>query len=574
MGVSIIGIIIIQMIWINNALKVKNELFSHGVNEALIHTSKRLQKIQDLDVISDIVFHDSPQWTNEEITVDIDLHEDLPEDEHADHEEHIIKNQPKIVALGHNAVVQTINPKLIKKELKPISGNASISLYFEPDSNQNAVFKYHIKQFHDSSRQDVYVNSSSDDVIIIRKDSIIEVDSLLTRSFIHLDSFANNIDNSIIYTPDITTKARQKVWKIKESMNQFVSEITTFDLKKLDNKLVGDVLKEELENRNIPINFEYGVFIDTILTSHSEKADTLKLADSYFSTKLYPDDIIEKNIKLALYFPKRDSFIYKSVSWLLITSLVFSLFILMTFALSIFYILKQKKISEMKSDFINNMTHEFKTPIATISVAVDSISNDKVIDKPDKIKYFAGMIKKENIRMNRQVEDILTIARLDKEDFEFKWEAIDVHSLVKDAIQGIILQVEKRGGKVESELAATNPVITTDKIHCTNIVYNLLDNANKYSPNSPEIFVSSKNTQKGVLITVSDKGIGMSKVVQGKIFERFYRQSSGNIHNVKGFGLGLSYVKAVVEANKGTISVQSEPGKGSYFHVFLPFMRE
>jgi len=228
----------------------------------------------------------------------------------------------------------------------------------------------------------------------------------------------------------------------------------------------------------------------------------------------------------------------------------------------------------MKSDFINNMTHEFKTPIATISVATDSITNEKVVNDPEKIRYFAGMIKKENNRMNRQVEDILTIARLDRKDFEFVWEAVDVHELIKDAMQGIILQLEKRAGKIDLELNAVNATVTTDHIHCTNVIYNLLDNAMKYSVEAPVIKITTLNKPKGVMVSVEDKGIGMTKAVQSKIFERFYRQTSGNIHNVKGFGLGLNYVKAVLEANHGTISVQSEPGKGSRFEVFLPFVRE
>jgi two-component system phosphate regulon sensor histidine kinase PhoR len=228
----------------------------------------------------------------------------------------------------------------------------------------------------------------------------------------------------------------------------------------------------------------------------------------------------------------------------------------------------------MKSDFINNMTHEFKTPIATISVAADSISNQKVIENPERIRYFIDMIKKENRRMNRQVEDILTIARLDKKEFEFKWEALNLHEIIGNAIQSILLQVEKKGGTISSELLAVNPVATSDPNHFANLIYNLLDNANKYSLSTPEIKITSSNTSKGVLITVEDKGIGMTKQVQSRIFERFYRQTSGNIHNVKGFGLGLSYVKAVLEANRGNITVHSEPGKGSCFEVFIPFVRE
>jgi two-component system phosphate regulon sensor histidine kinase PhoR len=207
-------------------------------------------------------------------------------------------------------------------------------------------------------------------------------------------------------------------------------------------------------------------------------------------------------------------------------------------------------------------------------VAADSITNEKVMSNPEKIRYFAGMIKKENSRMNRQVEDILTIARLDKKEFEFRWEQVDVHDLISDAVNGISIQVEKREGKIELNFDAKNPVVTTDKIHGTNIFYNLIDNAIKYSVNPPEIKITTTDKKNGVQVCVEDKGIGMTKAVQNRIFERFYRQTSGNVHNVKGFGLGLNYVKAVLEANHGTISVHSEPGKGSRFEVFLPFVRE
>jgi two-component system phosphate regulon sensor histidine kinase PhoR len=321
-------------------------------------------------------------------------------------------------------------------------------------------------------------------------------------------------------------------------------------------------------------DFTYAILQDSSTINKESVADSLELQKTNYKVNLYPNDIFQKNLKLALWFPGRESFIYRSLNLLLVSSFLFSLIILVTFGLSVFYILRQKKISEMKSDFINNMTHEFKTPIATISVAADSITNEKVVDNPEKIKYFAGMIKKENQRMNRQVEDILTIARLDRKDFEFVWETVDAHELIEDAVQGIQIQVEKREGKIDLDLKAANPVITTDKIHGTNIIYNLLDNAIKYSVDAPQIKITTANKTKGVIILVEDKGIGMSKSVQSKIFERFYRQTSGNIHNVKGFGLGLNYVKAVLEANHGNINVQSEPGKGSRFEVFLPFVRE
>jgi two-component system phosphate regulon sensor histidine kinase PhoR len=233
--------------------------------------------------------------------------------------------------------------------------------------------------------------------------------------------------------------------------------------------------------------------------------------------------------------------------------------------------MNQKKISEMKSDFINNMTHEFKTPLATISVAADAIVNKKVIDDQLKVKHFVEIIKKENLRMNQQVETILQIARLDKSDFEFNFKVHDLHDLIDRAVQGMNLQVANRGGAIKVIKNASNSIVTCDVAHTFNLLSNLLDNANKYSTVAPQITIKTKNSSSGVWLAVSDKGIGMNKQVLQKIFERFYRVSSGNIHNVKGFGLGLSYVKAVVDANKGEIIVHSEPGKGSTFEVFFPF---
>jgi two-component system phosphate regulon sensor histidine kinase PhoR len=220
------------------------------------------------------------------------------------------------------------------------------------------------------------------------------------------------------------------------------------------------------------------------------------------------------------------------------------------------------------------MTHEFKTPIATISLAADTIINPKIINNDVSIRHFISMIKKENSRMNRQVETILQIASLDKHEIEFKFENVSMHNIIKNAIDTIDIQVQQRNGKIDLNLDANEDMISGDSEHLTNLVNNLLDNAVKYSPESPDISVSSKNNDKGFLFSVSDKGIGMTKAVQSKIFERFYRQSSGNVHDVKGFGLGLNYARAIIDAHKGEITVSSEPGKGTRFEIFLPFNPE
>jgi two-component system phosphate regulon sensor histidine kinase PhoR len=290
--------------------------------------------------------------------------------------------------------------------------------------------------------------------------------------------------------------------------------------------------------------------------------------------RLFPDNIIRRDLILSVVFPERTNYVLGSMAWLLGGSFLFSLIILATFAMSLFFIINQKKVSEMKSDFINNMTHEFKTPIATISLAADTITNSKVISDESSVRHFISMIKKENSRMNKKVETILQIASLDKKEIDFNFEYISLHNIIEHSVETIDIIMQQRNGKVGLNLNAEMPFIYGDSEHLTNLVNNLLDNAIKYSEGAPEITIDTRNTDGGILMSVEDKGIGMTKSVQSRVFERFYRQTSGNVHDVKGFGLGLNYSRAIVDAHKGDITVHSEHGKGSRFDVFLPFNHE
>ncbi|MFH2143191.1 MAG: HAMP domain-containing sensor histidine kinase, partial [Bacteroidota bacterium] len=238
--------------------------------------------------------------------------------------------------------------------------------------------------------------------------------------------------------------------------------------------------------------------------------------------------------------------------------------------LSIIMILKQKKISEMKSDFINNMTHEFKTPIATISLAADSIENPITLDNKERILYYTKIIKEENHRMNSQVENILQMALAEKQDFCLELQPLDSHYLINKAIMDISLQLTNKQGKIYTELNAEKSIVLIDEMHFSHVIYNLLDNACKYSDEYPEIYVKTHNTNSHLIISVEDNGIGMTKDVQSRIFEKFYRKPTGNIHNVKGHGLGLSYVKAMITVFNGEIKVSSELGKGSTFTISIP----
>ncbi|HPN60261.1 MAG TPA: HAMP domain-containing sensor histidine kinase, partial [Chitinophagaceae bacterium] len=257
------------------------------------------------------------------------------------------------------------------------------------------------------------------------------------------------------------------------------------------------------------------------------------------------------------------------------TSVLFTIIILAAFYLTVRTMLRQKKLGEIKNDFINNMTHEFKTPIATISLAVDAMRNDKVISDKDKLRYFSGIIKEENQRMNRQVETILKASQLEKQEVDLNLKPVHVHEIIKDVVGNFALQLESKNGKVDLLLNATNDLVEADEVHFSNLVNNLVDNAVKYARdnNPPQIRISTQSGSKYFNLRIEDNGIGMNRDTLKRIFERFYRAHTGNMHNVKGFGLGLSYVKTMVEAHHGEIKAESTLGKGSVFTIDIPLKR-
>jgi two-component system phosphate regulon sensor histidine kinase PhoR len=275
---------------------------------------------------------------------------------------------------------------------------------------------------------------------------------------------------------------------------------------------------------------------------------------------------------VVVVFPEIQNFIFSSLGWMIAGAILFTLIILAAFYITVRALLRQKKLSEIKSDFINNMTHELKTPLATISLAVDAIRNPKVVNDPEKLHYFSSIIKDENKRMNKQVETILQAALLDKQEVQLRLKELNVHDILAHIADNFKLQMDERKGKLVIEPEAQNDLIEGDDVHITNMLSNLVDNAIKYSKEDvpPVITISTMNYGKYLRVRLEDNGIGMNKETVSRIFEKFYRAHTGNIHNVKGFGLGLSYVRTMVDAHHGKIKVESVPGKGSVFTVDLP----
>lgn len=388
---------------------------------------------------------------------------------------------------------------------------------------------------------------------------------------------AQTIQNSIVVGSDEYMRwMQQQAVEFQSISNQLVSEMFIWERSMIVNKEeLLHTLEGELAASGIVTPFEFAIIRgDSIVDGVYSKVRPKDFMESNYKVNLFAEGLLKKGETVSVVFPRKTNYVLGTMGLMLGGSGLFLLIILSTFALSLWFIIRQKKTSEMQADFINNMTHEFKTPLATISLAADTIANSRVIADESKVRHFVSMIKKENSRMNSQVETILQIATLDKHEMDFSFSEIDLHEVINQAIETIEIQIADKGGIIKSRLEAENSIITGDHEHLLNLAHNLLDNANKYSEGEPDITVTTRSNDSGIFLVVADKGIGMSKVVQHRVFERFYRETTGNIHNVKGFGLGLNYVKAITDAHGGAVTVESEQGKGSIFTVFLPYSNE
>ncbi len=340
---------------------------------------------------------------------------------------------------------------------------------------------------------------------------------------------------------------------------------------------IDSLLHQEFRSNEIKARFVYGVFNrfhqPELLPEPAEDFREAFFSQGY-KVALFEDHDDHDVYFLRVHFPSQRGYVIKGMLLMLVASGVLIALIFSAFAFTILTIFKQKKVSEIKNDFINNMTHELKTPISTISLACEAL-NDPDVPKTDRImRTYLGMINTENKRLGVLVENVLRSAVLDKGEMILRDEPVNLHEIIKGVIKNIAIQVKKHGGKIKTELEAVNPIVSGDTVHLTNLVYNLIDNALKYSPESPLITIRSKNAKNGVELEFQDNGIGISKENQKKIFDKLYRVPTGNVHNVKGFGLGLSYVKAVTEKHGGAIKVESELKKGSTFIVYIPSHHE
>jgi len=354
---------------------------------------------------------------------------------------------------------------------------------------------------------------------------------------------------------------------LMEAIKEKTEKIPVY--KRVDSEELRKLISQQLKMRGIKSGFDFGIFSSGLATKVMS-ANFDKNTETAYSVSILPSE--KTNYELYINFTDKEKEIYSSIFWLSSLSFVFSFIIILTFVRAIHHEMKQRKIDQIKTDFINNMTHEFKTPIATINLALDSMKNPKITEDPDRLKTYLKMIRDENHRMHAQVENVLRISKLERNELDISKERLLLHDLIEDAVSHVKLIVENRQGFIKTHLNATKDSILANSSHFVNVLVNILDNAVKYSPDEPKIDIFTENAGNYVVVKISDQGSGMSKSVQKKIFDQFYREPTGDIHNIKGHGLGLAYVKKIVEDHQGEISVESEKGAGSTFIIKIPLI--
>jgi two-component system phosphate regulon sensor histidine kinase PhoR len=340
---------------------------------------------------------------------------------------------------------------------------------------------------------------------------------------------------------------------------------------RIDKESLDYIIWSELEKSKIDQPYEYAVYEkDCKRKIYWSPHFTPKKENEQFRAALFPFNWIESQpYYLVLYFPKQSNYLFKSIGIIGTSSVLLTLIVILAFAATVIQMIRQKKIASIRTDFVNNVTHELKTPISTISLASQMLNDKSIPNISKNYDHLSSVIADESKRLSQQVEKILQMAIFDHGKIMLKFKELDLNELISVVVRNMSIQVKNKNGQIVTQHKAEYPVAEVDEVHFTNVLFNLIDNAIKYSNGRPDITVSTADEPGGVRILIQDKGIGISKADQKRIFDQFYRVSTGNVHNVKGFGLGLAYVKNVVDAHKGVIHIESESGQGTSFSILL-----
>lgn len=512
-----VGLILVQTYWINNAYRLKEKQFSQVVNQVLYNTVHSIQDREAMwHIMDEADFLDS---TWEEAYLNLDGSED--------------------------------------QVIREYKWNLDASIRSGGDLN-GSVYVY----------QRSVPGTEQHEITIIADDSIIHT----VGPDQQFDS--NNLGQiSIVHPSQIRRKLEEEMRSNKFFLDRMMNRMIAPSLpleKRVNQELLNHILDDQLARNGIDLDYEYAVLRDNLDVAYQSENFREHQEGEYYVASLFPRDVFAQSGYLSIYFPKRTSFLLRSLGFMGISSMIMTIIVILGFSLTIFIIFRQKRLSEIKNDFVSNMTHELKTPISTISLASQMLNDKSIPTKSKNFDNISRIIGDESKRLGYQVEKVLQMAIFDRGRLRLKRKKTDINELVDNVITNFDLQVKNKQGRISSDCRAENAVLEVDPVHLTNVVSNLVDNAIKYSREAPEIRIDTRNRNGHLLIRVADKGIGIKKEDQRRIFEKFYRVPTGNVHNVKGFGLGLSYVKKIIDEHRGSISIHSEFNKGTEFEISLP----
>ncbi len=518
MSAAMIGIVMVQAYWIHNAITLRKTIFDQQVNEALNIVVDKMERHRATELIDE--------------HIDLAALEEL-----------------SFITVDSAQIEQGLADTLVEELLssgEPIALEENMSLgYHDAGAAPSASTPRPVPTDPFGIGNTVYEIQGDEDAKM-------------------LPALLLNVEQQIL----------TNIHRFNSVMDDVLVELVRGQYgptRRVDPEILDSLLSAELGQKGIYTPYTFGVLIDqeNLLTTAADDMGKEVLLNSAHRVSLTPGNMFSKPDELYVSFPQEQEYVLKSLWTLLSGSVLFTLVIILGFSYTIHALFRQKKLSDIKTDFINNMTHEFKTPIATISLAVDSINNPRIIGDQNRIAQYTGIIREENKRMNAQVEKVLQMALLDRQEVRLSRDRLDMHQIIQTAVEAMSIQVENKNGRIITDLRAKRTGISGDEVHLINVIQNLLDNANKYTPDQPQIRVETWNDKRGVFIAISDNGIGMDRETQRRIFEKFYRLPKGNVHDVKGFGLGLSYVKALLDAHGGSITVKSQLNQGSQFTIYL-----
>ena len=514
MSLSLIGIILVQVYWFNSSFNNNDEQFKFHVKQVIGNVAEKLEKQEAYN------FYDRYNKLKDS-TGRIPQREDIMEFT-------LVQKNKK-------------TNKTIVYSNSIISEDYKINPSFSSKKKDDLKFK----NFNSKRTTEIYNNNSIDNSGYQK--------SLIPDVKIEKSGNLDILDNAQF---EISYKDIASAMPIQE---------------RVSNDVLNKLIKKELDENGVNTHFEFGVYSNGLATKiRSENFSYDK--DATYSTPIFTDNEGTEKYKLLVTFPYKKKFLLSELVSITVLSIIFTLIILIAYTSALNQLIRQRQISEIKTDFINNMTHEFKTPIATINLALDAIRNPKIIEDKDKVFKYLEMIREENKRMHAQVENVLRISKLEKKELDIIKESKNVEEVIEDAIEHVNLILEDKKKKIDLHFEASRTTVLLNDFHFTNVIVNILENAIKYTPSIPKIDIYTENIKDMLLIKVKDNGLGMSKIAQKRVFEKFYREHTGDLHNVKGHGLGLAYVKQIVEDHNGQVYVESEKGKGSTFIIKIPLI--